>query len=92
VVAIGPFWTADERDQHEIDAVVLAGRERAATLVGEAKWARRVDGNRLHWELEQKARALPRTREALRYAIAARDAVAGGDDAVLKVTAGDIFA
>jgi AAA+ ATPase superfamily predicted ATPase len=92
VVAIGPFWTADERDQHEIDAVVLAGRERAATLVGEAKWARRVDGNRLHWELEQKARALPRTRAGLRYAIAARDVVAGDDGATLKLTAGDIFA
>jgi AAA+ ATPase superfamily predicted ATPase len=91
VVAIGPFWSTagDTSDQHEIDAVALAGRERAAVLVGEAKWARRVDGARLRWELERKAGALPRVRPALRYAVAARTEVAGGD--VLRITAADIF-
>jgi AAA+ ATPase superfamily predicted ATPase len=92
LVAIGPFWTAatDEGSQNEIDAVALAGRERAAVLVGEAKWARRVDGDRLRWELEQKAGALPRTRPDLRYAVAAREEITGAAD-VLRVTAGDIF-
>lgn len=92
VVAIGPFWTnAAGGDQGEIDMVALAGRERAAVLVGEAKWARRVDGTRLRWELEQKSRALPRLRPPLRYAVAAREQIIGDAD-VLRITAADIFA
>ncbi|MGH2707665.1 MAG: DUF234 domain-containing protein, partial [Actinomycetota bacterium] len=42
VIAVGPFWTT-AGDGGEIDAVVLAGRRRDAILVGEAKWARRVE-------------------------------------------------
>ena len=92
IVAIGAFWAAadGENGQNEIDAVALAGRERAAVLVGEAKWARRVDGARLRWELERKARALPRVRPGLRYALAARESVEAAGDA-LTVTAADIF-
>ncbi|HUE75721.1 MAG TPA: ATP-binding protein [Chloroflexota bacterium] len=92
IVAIGPFWTTAGRDdeQHEIDAVVLSGRERTATLVGEAKWARRVDGRRLRGELERKARALPNARPELRYAVAARETVDNPED-VLAITAADIF-
>lgn len=93
VVAIGRFWnhSADQPDQVEIDAVALAGRERAACLVGEAKWAHRADATRLQWDLERKARALPRVRTGLRYAVAARDAVDGGDDNLLRITATEIF-
>ena len=93
IVAIGPFWTAAEgaHGQNEIDAVVLAGRDRAASLVGEAKWARRVDGRRSRWELEQKARALPRVRPDLRYVVAAREAVDGAEG-ILSLTADAIFA
>ena len=91
IVAIGPFWsTASDGGQNEIDAVALAGRERAAVLVGEAKWARRVDGHRLRWELERKVQALPRARPDLRYAIAAREAV-DGDGELLRITAAEIF-
>lgn len=92
VVAIGPFWTAAdaEHGQNEIDAVALAGRERAAALVGEAKWARRVDGNRIRWDLERKARALPNVRAGLRYAVGAREEVSGTGE-LLRVTAADIF-
>jgi hypothetical protein len=57
VVAIGPFWGADGQD--EIDAVVLAGRDRHPVLVGEAEWARSVDGRRLTATLRENARALP---------------------------------
>lgn len=93
IVAIGPFWSsADAEGQQEIDAVVLAGRQRAALLVGEAKWSRRVDGQRLRWELEQKVRALPRVAPGLRYAIAARERIDGGGDDLLRVTAAEIFA
>ena len=93
IVAIGPFWTlaGSDGEQSEIDAVVLAGQDRAAVLVGEAKWARQVDGRRLHWELEQKARALPKVRPNLQYAVAARETVDSPDD-VLAITAEDIFA
>ena len=93
IVAVGPFWTvADEAGgQNEIDAVVLAGRDRAAVAVGEAKWAKRVDGARIQWELEQKVRALPKVRPDLRYVVAAREKVTGGQD-LLPITATDIFA
>jgi hypothetical protein len=45
IIAIGPFWTAaGEEGQLEIDSVALAGPDRATILLGEAKWARWVDG------------------------------------------------
>ena len=53
VVVIGPFWTSG-KDSVEIDAVVLAGRSRAAVLVGEAKWAKIVNGERVRTDLEKK--------------------------------------
>ncbi len=68
VVAVGPFWTAAE-DPGEIDAVVLAGSSRAAILVGEAKWARKVGGERIRRDLDGKTSALPRVHEDLRFAI-----------------------
>jgi len=89
VVAIGPFWTSAD-DSAEIDAVALAGRSREAVLLGEAKWAKRVNAARLRAELEQKAAALPRLSEQPRYAICARERI---DDAtgVLAITAPDVF-
>lgn len=89
VVAVGPFWTA-AADPAEIDAVALAGRGREVVLIGEAKWAKRVDGGRLRLELERKAEALPRSATGARYAICARERVdnAGG---VLALTAADLF-
>lgn len=89
VVAVGPFWTAAE-DPGEIDAVVLAGRARVATWVGEAKWARSVDGNKVERILRARAAALPVVAEDLRCAVCAREAVRGSVD--LAVTAADIFA
>lgn len=59
--------------------------------MGEAKWTWRVDERRLSWELEQKARALPKVRPDLRYAVAGREAVDGAEG-VLAVNADDIFA
>ena len=89
VVAIGPFWTA-AADPAEIDAVALAGRRREATLIGEAKWAKRVDGASLRADLERKAKALPRLSTEPRYAICARERVDNAGDA-LTITAADIF-
>lgn len=89
VVAVGPFWTAAV-DPAEIDAVVLAGRGREAVLLGEAKWARRVDGGRLRVELERKAPMLPRRAGNLRYAICAREQVENATGSTV-ITAEDIF-
>ena len=89
VVAVGPFWTG--AGSVEIDAVVLAGRAREAVLVGEAKWARQVDGSPIARELAAKARSLSRVREPLRYAVAARESVRPAED-VLPVTAAEVFA
>ncbi|MGH2798702.1 MAG: ATP-binding protein [Thermoleophilaceae bacterium] len=88
VVDIGRWWR--DSPPVEIDAVALAGRRRAAVLVGEAKWAKRVDAERVRRELERTAEALPRVRGDLRYAVCGRERVDRADD-VLTVTAGDIF-
>jgi AAA+ ATPase superfamily predicted ATPase len=89
VVAIGPFWTA-AADPAEIDVVALAGRGREAVLIGEAKWAKRVDGARLRALLERKAEALPRLAADPRYAICARERVDNAGDA-MAITAEDVF-
>jgi len=89
IVAIGPFWTA-AADPGEVDAVALAGRGREAVLVGEAKWAKRVNSERLCADLARKAEALPRTSQDVRFAICARERV-DGTAADLSITAGDIF-
>src|ERR1044072_4010482 len=88
-VAIGAFWTSAD-DPTEIDAVALAGRNREAVLLGEAKWAKRVKSPPLRAELERKSAALPRLADELRYVVCARERV---DDAegVLALTAADIF-
>jgi hypothetical protein len=90
IVAIGPFWTTAAQPV-EIDAVALAGRARETVLVGECKWARRVDARRIRRELERKAQALPTLREPLQFAVAARERVENIDPDVLPVTAADIF-
>jgi len=89
VVGVGPFWTSAE-DPAEIDAVALAGRSRKAVLLGEAKWAKRVNAAPLRAELERKAAALPQLAAEPRYAICARDRVDAAADA-LAITAPDIF-
>jgi len=57
VVGVGAFWT--DRPPVELDCVALAGRGRAARLVGEAKWARRVSAGGLVRALQRKAETLP---------------------------------
>jgi len=88
VVAIGPFWSGGG---DEIDAVALAGRERAAVLIGEAKWSRAVDAAPLETALVRKSSALPKIRDPLRLAVAAREVVRGAAPSTLTVTASDIF-
>ncbi len=89
IVDVGRWWR--DSPPVEIDAVVLTGEGRAATLVGEAKWSRHVDGERLRRDLERKVEALPRADANLRYAVCAREAVTPKGD-VIAVTAADVFA
>lgn len=89
VVAVDRFWTAKAAPV-EIDAVVLAGRNRAAAVVGEAKWAKCVDGAAIRRQLENKADALPRKRATIRYAVCAREEVRNAEG-ITVVTAVDIF-
>jgi AAA+ ATPase superfamily predicted ATPase len=88
VVAIGPYWTA-AADPAEIDAVVLAGRRREAILVGEAKWARRLNATPVTRDLARKSAHLPRVRDDLRLVVCARDRIDGHAD--MALTANDIF-
>ena len=60
-------------------------------LIGEAEWARQVDGPRRVAELRRKLAAVPGVREEPRLALAARESVRGAPDEVLVVTAADIF-
>lgn len=88
VVAIGPWWRDGE---HEIDAVVLAGRDRHASLVGEAKWAMSVSAPALEANLRQKAMQLPVLEGPPRLAVAARAEVRDAAADTLVVTAADVF-
>jgi AAA+ ATPase superfamily predicted ATPase len=90
IVGIGPFWTSAE-DPGEIDAVALAGRGKEAILLGEAKWAKRVDARDLRADLQRKATGLPDLAEHPTYAVCARESVEHADG-VLAITAKEIFA
>lgn len=89
VVAVGRWWR--DAEGKEIDAVVLAGRERRAVLVGEAKWARSVDARAIERTLLSKAQSLPRLREPLRLSVCAREGVRHGSADTLVITAAEVF-
>lgn len=91
IVAVGPWWKADGRD--EIDAVALAepDRTRIPVLAGEAKWGRRIDARRIATRLRLKASALTDAPEDLRYAVCGRDEIVNADPDLLTITAADIF-
>jgi uncharacterized protein len=98
IVALGRFWkqrVARGEDPCELDAVVLTGRERRLTLVGEAKWARREDGPRMLRTLRRKV-ALSGLTEADDpdpvFALCARESVTGElPDETMVVTAAEAF-
>jgi hypothetical protein len=91
IVAIGPWWQSGGQDQ--IDAVVLAqpALTRVPVAVGEAKWARSVDGSRIKAKLIVKAAALTKDVDRLRYVVCARNEVNRADNDTIVVTAADIF-
>jgi len=89
VVGVGSFWTTGS-DSVEIDAVALAGDRHEAVLVGEAKWARSVNGGEIRHALEGKVTRLPRLSADLEYAVCAREKVTNAGS-VRAITARDIF-
>lgn len=90
VVAVGPWWSGDAHS--EIDAVVLAGRSRNPVLVGEAKWARTVDGGLLANRLRRLAIGVRGADpDRIRTAVCARSAVTGAPPGTLTVTAADVM-
>lgn len=91
VVAVGQFWV-DQPRQVAIDAVALAGVDRVAVLVGEARWSRQEDARRIRRELDLKMQALPRRAERVLTVACARERLIHHDDVDLAVTAADIFA
>ncbi len=90
IVRIGAFWS--EQPPVEIDAVALAGRSESAVLAGEAKWARKADGEHIASELQRKASALPRRASDMRYAVCAREQIDKAPPETIAITAADIFA
>lgn len=90
IVAIGPWWSGD--GQHEIDAVALAGRSRIPVLVGEAKWARHVDGARMTARLRRRAEHVPGADpDGVQLVVCARNTVSGAPPDTLTVTAREIM-
>ncbi len=88
IVDIGRWW--QDSPPVEIDAVALAGRRREPVLVGEAKWARKVNGAALRAELIEKSKALPQLGPSPTFAICARERIDDPGD-TLAITANDIF-
>jgi hypothetical protein len=82
--------SSKERPRASPIPVADTGRSRRVVLVGEAKWARRVNASALRIDLERKVQFLPRPADDPRYAICARERVDAAGD-VLAVTAADIF-
>lgn len=102
LVELGQFWkrrVGPREDPCELDAVGLSGRSRRLSVVGEAKWAKAVNGGRVLYDLERKLElcGLDSRAEVL-FAIGARERVDAGTGLaasrgpILPVTAADIFA
>lgn len=90
IVAVGSWWSSDGLT--EIDAVALAGRARVPVLVGEAKWARRVDGAALVAQLRRRSESLPGADpDAVRPVVCARTTIATLPRGALAITASEIM-
>ncbi len=89
IVAVGPWWSPDGRT--EIDLVALAGRGRRPVLVGEATWARRVNGRRLAHDLARRAERLSPGPAGVGLLLCAREHVDEPPPGVGTVTARDVF-
>ena len=76
-------YPVDEDPQYQLTRIPVA--------VGEAKWARSVDGARIKARLIAKAPALTREVDRLTYVVCARSEVTRADADTIVITAADIF-
>ncbi len=89
IVAVGPWWRAAD-DPAQIDALVLAGRDRRVVMAGESKWTRTVDGADIARMLAGKVTRVPGAPPDVRLAVCAREEVEN-NGGLLAITARDIF-
>ena len=73
---------------NELEVVTV---EATGETVGEAKWAKSIDGPRTLAELTPKASRLPGAAPDLRYILCARQSVRQPPQGVLVCTAAEIF-
>jgi uncharacterized protein len=88
VVAVGRQW---QDNVAEVDALIVAGRQRNVVAAAEAKWAKSVDGAKTAAELRAKLQHLEIPITNVRFVVSARQTVTKSED-VLALTAEDIFA
>jgi uncharacterized protein len=88
IIDIGRWW--QNSPPVEIDAVGIAGPSREAAIVGEAKWSKRINGQTVLRELEQRAQHLPKLSENPIYVACAREQIVRGEN-LLTITAANIF-
>ena len=94
IVAVGEWWQTrgkSDADPCQLDAVVLAGRAATPITVGEAKWAKKVNGSSVVGGMRRK---LYESRfadpDAVTLIVCARESV-DRSDGITTVTAADIF-
>jgi hypothetical protein len=94
VVDVGEWWREQRRpedDPCQLDAVMLAGRRAQPVAIGEAKWAKRVNGSselgRMKRKLHDSKLADP---DGMQFIVGARETVVRSQG-VRVVTAADIF-
>lgn len=94
VVEVGEWWRAQgdaSDDACQLDAVALAGRRRTPVLVGEAKWAKKVNGSSLLGGLRRKLyESKLADPDTVSFVVCAREVVERSVG-VTVVTAADIF-
>ncbi len=95
VVDVGEWWRAQGQptdDSCQLDAVVLAGRRRRPVIVGEVKWAKKVNGSSLLGGMRRKLYdSKLADPESVAFYVCAREIVERSEG-LTAVTAADIFA
>lgn len=95
IVDVGEWWRVQgepDDDPCQLDAVALAGRRRRPVLVGEAKWAKKVNGSSLLGSMRRKLYDSGYARpEDVEFYVCAREVVERAVG-VRAITAADIFA
>jgi uncharacterized protein len=94
VVDVGEWWRSQGKgavDPCQMDAVVLAGRRQLPVIVGEATWAKNVNGASLLGGMQRKLHdSQLADPDTIQYYVCARDKVERSEG-MTPITAADIF-